>query len=485
MKVVIAGGGIAGLSAGIYAQMAGFDSEIYEKNPIAGGQCTGWNRKGCHIDNCIHWLTGTGKGTGLRTLWEEIGALNQNTKLIQLDCFYSSEKDGKTVTMWRDLSRTEREMLELAPEDEEEIRRFIRSVRLAECCEMPVEKPMEKMNLIDYGKLGKKMSGMVEISKEYGKNDIEDLGKRFKNPVIREAITGYMPKEYYATAFLVSYATFTSGNGDIPAGGSLAMAKRIVKRYQQLGGRLYTNSEVKKVRIDGNKAAGILLSNGAEIDADFVILAPDASESFGRLLGLKYMDKKWKKCYENGEIYPVTSGLQMAFSAPKEECKEIGCHFFECEPLETGHQKIHRLSVKNYAYEKSFAPEGRTVLQTNILQYAEDFSYWKGLDKEEYHQKKLELSEEVQNRIIKRYPALAGKLEFLDCWTPVTYENYCRSYKGAYMSFIPRKGMKPFQSKGRLKGLKNVLLATQWNNAPGGLPCAAAAGKFAIARMHI
>ena len=28
-KVVIAGGGIAGLSAGIYALMAGFDAEVY------------------------------------------------------------------------------------------------------------------------------------------------------------------------------------------------------------------------------------------------------------------------------------------------------------------------------------------------------------------------------------------------------------------------------------------------------------------------
>lgn len=50
-KVVIIGGGISGLSAGIYAQQMGYQTEIYEKNPMVGGECTGWNRQGYHIDN--------------------------------------------------------------------------------------------------------------------------------------------------------------------------------------------------------------------------------------------------------------------------------------------------------------------------------------------------------------------------------------------------------------------------------------------------
>lgn len=40
-KVIVIGGGIAGLSAGIYALLAGFQVEIYEKNRIPGGECIG------------------------------------------------------------------------------------------------------------------------------------------------------------------------------------------------------------------------------------------------------------------------------------------------------------------------------------------------------------------------------------------------------------------------------------------------------------
>ncbi|MCM1259117.1 MAG: NAD(P)-binding protein, partial [Roseburia sp.] len=43
-KIVIVGGGIGGLSAGIYGRLSGYEVEIYEKNPVAGGECMGWNR---------------------------------------------------------------------------------------------------------------------------------------------------------------------------------------------------------------------------------------------------------------------------------------------------------------------------------------------------------------------------------------------------------------------------------------------------------
>ena len=39
----------------------------------------GWNRKGCHIDNCIHWLTGTDSSTSVWQVWNTMGAIDENT----------------------------------------------------------------------------------------------------------------------------------------------------------------------------------------------------------------------------------------------------------------------------------------------------------------------------------------------------------------------------------------------------------------------
>ena len=47
-RIIIIGGGVAGLSAGIYAEQHGFHAVILEKNPVVGGMCVGWNRKGYH-----------------------------------------------------------------------------------------------------------------------------------------------------------------------------------------------------------------------------------------------------------------------------------------------------------------------------------------------------------------------------------------------------------------------------------------------------
>ena len=55
--------------------------EIYEKNNIVGGECTGWDRKGYHIDNCLHWMMGTNEGTDLYDIWKTVGAIGDNVKI--------------------------------------------------------------------------------------------------------------------------------------------------------------------------------------------------------------------------------------------------------------------------------------------------------------------------------------------------------------------------------------------------------------------
>ena len=123
------------------------------------------------------------------------------------------------------------------------------------------------------------------------------------------------------------------------------------------------------------------------------------------------------------------------------------------------------------------------VIQTCITQVDEDFEYWKSLSEEEYRQVKEELTAEVQKRIEDTFPELKGDMEFLDCWTPLTYERYCNAYHGSYMSFTTTPEAKQLKMKGRLKGIKNMYVAGQWTSSPGGLPVAAASGKFAIQRI--
>ena len=484
-KIVIIGGGIAGMTAGVLLQKEGFNTEIYEKNALPGGQCTGWKREGYFIDNCIHWLTGTRSGSALHELWKEIGALGDDVELYKKEMFFSSKLNGQTLTFWRDKERTRKEMLELSPEDEKEINKLIDYVSMAETMTVPVEKPFDAMNFIDYMKLGMSMKAMGKVMKEYGNMDIHELAMRFKHPLIQRAIVDYMPSGYQAYAFLVSYGTVTGGNGDIPKGGSLQMSLRIAEKYKEHGGVIHTNANVDKIVLEGKKAAGILLDNGTRVEADYVVCACDTDYTFHQLLPETYMPQTLKKMYMERKKYPVSSGFQIAYAVDGVFAELTGTRVFSCDEISVGSHTVQSMSVQSYDYEPKFAPAGKMILQTNFSQTEDDYKYWEALyqNKSEYEKRKLEIAGQAVQRLVSQYPFLEGKIRVIDVWSPMTYTRYCNSYKGAYMSFTMTKQAKSITVPGVIKGIENVFLASQWQMGPGGLPTAAAMGKFAAWRI--
>lgn len=61
-KILIIGGGVAGLTAGIYAQLNGYQATILEMHDKPGGQLIAWERQDYRFDYCLHWLVGSDHG---------------------------------------------------------------------------------------------------------------------------------------------------------------------------------------------------------------------------------------------------------------------------------------------------------------------------------------------------------------------------------------------------------------------------------------
>ena len=87
-RIVVIGGGVSGMSSGIYARINGFDTVICEKHSTVGGNLCGWTRDGYHIDNCIHWLTGTNPHSEEYRMWNELGVLG-DVRVLQGNTLYS------------------------------------------------------------------------------------------------------------------------------------------------------------------------------------------------------------------------------------------------------------------------------------------------------------------------------------------------------------------------------------------------------------
>ena len=159
-NIIIVGAGIGGLSTGCYAQMNGFNSEIFEMHTLPGGQCTAWKRGGFTFDGCIHHLAGCKPGYLLYKVWEELGALPGRPTLFPEDMCQVEDETGKRFNVYVDLERLRQHMLELAPQDASAINNYIKAAKIFETLDVLDTSLLERA---DFTKRFLKMTSDLKI----------------------------------------------------------------------------------------------------------------------------------------------------------------------------------------------------------------------------------------------------------------------------------------------------------------------------------
>ena len=493
-NLIIIGGGVAGLTAGIYAHLlptgrekAHLTSTIYERHTLPGGLLSYWERRGCLLDNCVHWLTGTNDSTPLFRLWQDVGVLSDKVAMHRPAYFMQVEHNGEMLHLWRDLGRVREDMLRLSPEDTPRIEEFIRLVRTYRDTVIITDKPLEQYSLWQKAKLIYAMRHIGKAHRTYAKMSIAQYAEQFQHPLIRKFLQAYFPIHYNVSSLFFVFGIFTDGNADLPAGGSRGMVERMVSRYQSLGGTLQTGWEAERVNIVNHKAVSVTFRNGQTVEADYIILACDLHHTITRLLPVGYMDKyMYERFIAHREKYPTYSSVNLYFAVNHCTTTVPEARILDLTDLHINGKSIPYAFLKHFNYEPSFAPADTTILQVLITQYADDFQYWQQLRTDNYQNYRTEkgiLAQAVAECLARTFPELQDCLTILDVCTPATNHRFCNAYQGAYMSFSLTPYNKKVTHDGRLRGLRNVYLAGQWLQAPGGLPNAAVTGKFAIQRL--
>lgn len=475
-NIIIVGAGVAGLSAGICAQMEGHQATIYERHFKAGGNLTGWDRQGYHIDNCIHWLTGTNPVTDFYKMWEKFGALGKGIKVHQPENLYTYEDaQGQQLSLNKSIIRLQRDMLAIAPEDKKEINGFIRAVRSIQRLNGIGGKACERAS-----NAWEKLISVPDMLKYY-KCSIKDLGARFKNPMLSEFFKSFMPEQFSALALIMVFSTFTGKNGAIPHGLSCVMADRMAEKFRSLGGVLHLKKGVAKINVQGDAAASVTLDDGTTATAEHFIITADPAVAFGTLLDRAYMPKKLTEQYADSNMIRFSS-THCAFAFDGEDVPFCGEMIYEI-PAQYRELLCGRyVMLREFSHEPGFSPKGKNLLQTMIYCLEDDAKSLVALhgDKDAYADRKRRMTEAVEQIICDRMPALRGRISCIDSWTPATYNRFVGSEIGSFMSFVMPAGAAPVQLSGKIDGLSNVYLATQWQMAPGGLPIAANTGVDAI-----
>lgn len=477
-KVIIVGGGISGLSAGIYAVQSGFDVTILEMHTIPGGNSTSWKRGGYFFEGGMHWLTGSGIDQPLYKEWCNLGALADDIPVYNRDPFYTYNYNGQKVCLYRDVDRLEKHFLLISPEDKKEIQALCRDIKRFTQMSMPIMdikgvkvKEKHPMSLSILFKMLPVIPRLLSLSKVSTSEYVE----RFKHPAIREILKPVIGSDYNASALMVTLACFASGDGGYPEGGSLSMALRMAKRFENLGGKIEYGKRVHKVLVKNGRAVGVVVNN-MEILVDAVVVTADTLSVIDNLFD-QPLHEPWMEKMRTNTKLAMDTFICLGIEADLSNLPENMLFLFDTPFLYAG-KEVNSVSINNYAIFKGYAPEGCTSVTMALL--GDTYDYWKNAKiKGTYEQEKRLLAETVIEKLSNKLPHIKGKVVVWDVATPLTYERYCGSYKGSWMTIIG-KGDKVTTYPSTSENISNLYFAGQRLYPPGGLPVAAATGRTAI-----
>jgi phytoene dehydrogenase-like protein len=482
-SIIIIGGGLTGLAAGCYGRMNGYRTSIFEMHDKAGGVCTGWKRKGYTIDGAMHTLMGTRPGTIFYKFWEELGAAQQWQVFNHDKYSLIEDESGNVFTVYSDIYRLEQQMMEYAPEDEAVIRECCKAARDCMKINLPMDKPRELYNILDYIKTFK-MLPFLGLLRKWSKISTADYNRRFNNLLLREAFSIRPEGQFFdmpALNTLMQLAWLHQKDGGYIIGGALALVSYIQQRYLDLGGELHLKASVEKVLVKNDKAIGIKLADGTERRGDTLISAADGHTTIFDMLDGKYIDDKIRGYYNNLPLRQplVYIGLGVARKFDDIPSSEEGLAFPLEKPVIIAGKERKTLIVHIYNFDPTLALEGKTVIK---VYFNTDYDYWEMLykERERYKAEKEQIADTVVALLDKRFPGLAAQVEMRDVATPMTWVRYTGNWKGAYegWAMIPETFMMPMSKT--LPGLDNFYMAGQWVNPGGSMPSAVMSGRHTI-----
>ena len=479
-KIIIIGGGIAGLSAGCYGQMNGYKTQIFEMHTLPGGLCTAWKRKGYTFDGCIHWLVGSNPDSSSYRIWHELGALKDTTVLNHEIFTQRRMQDGKTFSVYSDLDKFERHLKDLSPQDNEIIEEFIKETCAFINLEMPLETPSSPVRLL---KMFGKMLPLLPKFRKWGRISTHDFAAQFSNPTLRDNFQSIfdMP-DFPMIAMMMTLAWLHKQNAGYPTGGSLAFSQNIEKRYKDLGGTINYGARVEKILVTNDRAVGIQLEDGSQHYADIIISAADGYNTIFNMLEGKYINETIQGYYDHNPIFPPIIQVSMGIDQDLSELPASVSYQLD-EPIKIANKEESAIAMRHFCFDPAMAPEGKSSITVMITS---DYDYWKSLaeDQERYDAEKKHIGISVMEALDRYIPGLAKNIEVIDVATPLTTERYTGNWRGSMEGWlVTTKNISLAFGKGMKKtlpGLENFYMTGQWVEPGGGIPTAAMSARALI-----
>lgn len=477
-KVLIIGGGMAGLSAGTYLRMNDYDTHIYEMHEVPGGLCTSWKRGDYTVDLCVHWLVGSGPSDSFYDRWSELIDMEQIRFVDHEEYMRVEDETGRQLIIYTDVDRLEAELLEKAPQDEKAIRAFTEAIRKLARMEMDSSLNPELANLWQKLKYLWKMLPFMGLFGKYMRLPAREYAGQFQDPLLRRAMTQMFEPDMAVIFQMLTLAWMHKKAAGYPIGGSMRFALKLARRYRQLGGHIHYRQRVDKILVEDGRAAGIRLADGTEVRGDYVISAADGHATLFHMLEGRYLTPRLERFYQSMPTFPSLVFVALGIARPMHDHPHA-LIFPLREPIRLDPDTtLTELPMRSMHFDPTLAPEGKTLVTFMLDTYA--YEYWAGLARrapDRYQAEQDRIARAIIQALDERFGGLAEAVEMIDVATPATFMRFTGNWRGSFEGWLltPEAGFGSLDH--HLPGLSSFFMCGQWVEIGGGLPTVMRSGR--------
>lgn len=484
-KINIIGGGVAGLAAGIYGRLNGFDVTIFEMGKRTGGACTSWEKAGYNVNGSIHWLVGSAPGIDFYRMWSDLGVL-QNMDFHYHESFLECKNiNGKDIHFYSDPNKLQQHLLAISPVDSRLIGELIHNIKILSDANFTMDRAFGLMQVWDWSKIFMDNMPAVSALGKYNEMTVKEFAKKFQSSILKKAFENLWSPDMSMSFMLLQLSYAANKIAGYPIGGSGKFTEMLTKRYTDLGGKMELGKKVSKIIIENNTAVGIKTEDQISHYSDYVVSACDGYSVLYKLLEPGYADEGTMDAYRTLEAFPSLLYFSAGFNRTFEKVTSsiIGVNIPLDKKLRVGNWLHDRISFQIYNFDPTIAPKGKTLVTAMI---DTDFEFWEKLHQkgeEAYLEEKSRIEKELLKNLEREFPGISDQVDFMDISTPITFENWTGNHNGSFKGWLPTPRSTKTKISSHFDQLKGFYMAGHWVATGGGLPPAAFSGRDAIQQI--
>jgi phytoene dehydrogenase-like protein len=470
---VVIGAGIGGLACAGMLAARGRAVLVLEQAAVPGGYLTSFHRRGFTFDCAVDCVAGHDSNGLLTWLLESLG-VDKGITPIRLDPIRVSRFPGLTVPVDASLPAYVDRLCRLFPAEREGIAAFFGR---AEAMYADVTSLMESVK--DRPKTVEPSQGALM---RYGHlTHSELLRLDIRDPQLRAILSdrcpflGLSPMRASATRMVSLIMSYFRSGAFRPRGGHQRLPDRLVEGIRKKGGEVHLGRGAATIVLKGDRCAGVVTEDGAELLTDHVVSNADFHETFGRLVG----GNVGRAVVMENRSRSLSPSFFIAYAGARREDPPLASSIgsfdrFDLDGLLDRYVPFANgdpLGITIPTVEDSgLAPAGHDVILVHELVPTGYACEWEA-EKESRLEELLQKTERVM-------PGLRGRLVHCEAATPATLERFTRNHRGAAYGW----DQVPHLARAR-HSIENLHLAGHWAEIGGGVLAAAYAGTRAASRI--